>query len=144
MKKLALFAFLSMGLIASEISIEKISARQSMSGKNGAIFMSIKNGLDADIKLISASSSVSDSVELHTHKMVDGMMAMTRLNSIDIPKNSEVELRPGGLHIMLMGLKKPLNVGDSVDLVLNFNTGRSIKIDDISVTDGRKTLFLEK
>lgn len=145
MKKILSFlAVLALGAFAGELSIDKIYAKAPAGAKNGAVFMVIKNNLDGDIKLVGAKSSVANSAEIHTHKKVDGMMMMTQVDAIDLPKNAEVILAPGGLHIMLMGLKKPLNFGDSIDLTLQFSSGKSVKIDDISVTNGEKLLFLEK
>ncbi|KEA46288.1 hypothetical protein CR66_03645 [Campylobacter mucosalis] len=145
MRKITAFlALVAVSLFGGEISIEKIYAKESMkSAQNGAVFMNIKNDLGADIKLIGASSSVCQTVEIHTHKMIDGMKMMTKIDDIEIKAGESVELKPGGLHIMLMGLNKQLINGESVDLTLNFDTGKSITIKDISVVN-QKTLFLEK
>ncbi|CAD7289117.1 copper chaperone PCu(A)C [Campylobacter suis] len=143
MKKILLLSsLLALGAFASEISIEKIYAKESMkSAANGAIFMDITNNLGADIKLVSASSNVSDSVELHEHKTINGMSMMSKVDDIAIANKETVHLKPGGLHIMLMGLKKQLVNGDEIDLSLKFDTGRviNLKVDVVN----HKQLFLE-
>ncbi|MCR4942673.1 MAG: copper chaperone PCu(A)C [Campylobacter sp.] len=145
MKKFVLLATLSsLVAFAGEISIEKIYAKESMkNAANGAVFLTIKNELGADVKLIGASSSVCDTVELHTHKMVDGMKMMTKIDEIVVPNMQSVELKPGGDHVMLLGLKKPLVDGDEIDIELKFDTGRVIKLNDVDVVNAKK-LFLEK
>ena len=65
-------------------------------------------------------------------------MAMVQIEDAVIPKKGETKLAPGGLHIMLMDLNKPLKDGDKVDLELKFSNGESIKLDNIGVTKNFK------
>lgn len=140
MKKLVFGAMLAAStLMAADISLENVRARDTKPGtNNSAIFMDIKNASNADVKLLSAHSSVCKSTEIHTHKMVDGMMAMVKIDDAVIPKNGETKLAPGGLHIMLMDLNKPVNDGDKVDLELKFSNGETIKLDNVGVTKNFK------
>jgi len=85
-----------------------------------ASFMTLKNNSSEDIKLIGAASDVSEKVELHTHKNDSGMMKMRRVKNIDIPAKGITKLQPGGLHIMLIGLKAPLKAGQKIQLTLIF------------------------
>lgn len=90
------------------------------SAANGAAFMTLRNaGADADA-LTSAASTASKTVEIHATIMKDGVMQMRPLNQLDIPAGGAVELKPGGYHIMFIGLKAPLAAGSMVDLTLNF------------------------
>lgn len=66
------------------------------------------------------------------------MMAMVQVKDIDVPKNGEVMLAPGGLHVMLIDLNKPLKDGDKVDLELKFSNGETMKFDSINVTKNFK------
>ncbi|MCD8213056.1 MAG: copper chaperone PCu(A)C [Campylobacter sp.] len=132
-------AFGAASLFAGDISIEKIRARDTKPGtNNSAIFMNIKNSSNNDVKLVGVSSSVCKSTEMHTHKMTDGMMAMVQVKEIDVPKNDQTVLAPGGLHVMLIDLNKALKDGDKVDLELKFSNGETIKLDDIKVTKNFK------
>jgi copper(I)-binding protein len=92
---------------------------------NSAVFMTLKNTLDDDHALVGASSPAAEVVELHTHKMEDGMMRMRRVDRIDLPGGAQVELMPGGLHVMLIGLKRPLVTGDEVAVTLILDDGSS-------------------
>lgn len=90
---------------------------------NTGAFMVLENTGKADRALVSAKSDVSKVVELHTHTMVDGMMRMREIERIDIPAGGRTELKPGGLHVMLIGLHKPLQEGQQVDITLVFDDG---------------------
>jgi copper(I)-binding protein len=90
---------------------------------NSAAFMTLTNSGDVDGALVAAASSAAEVVELHTHAMVDGMMRMRRIERIDLPAADTVELAPGGLHIMLIGLVAPLVIDETVEIRLNFDDG---------------------
>ena len=80
-------------------------------------FMQISSA--AGGKLLSASSPAAGVVELHEMAMDGSTMKMRALpNGLDLPAGKAVELKPGGLHVMLMDLKAPLKAGESVDLSL--------------------------
>lgn len=79
--------------------------------------------------LQSASSPVAGVVELHTHLHDNGVMRMRQVPEIVIPAQQKVALQPGGLHIMLIDLKAPLKVGDTVPLTLRFETAGSVQLD---------------
>ena len=100
--------------------------------KNSAAFMSIENQDSKDIELLSDSSNVSKVSELHTHITQDGMKQMIQIPSIKIPANSKVDFKPGGLHIMLIGLNKDIN-NQNVDLNLTFNDGKTYELKAIPV-----------
>jgi periplasmic copper chaperone A len=95
---------------------------------NSAVFMTLTNTLDNDHALVGASSTAAEVVELHTHRMDDGMMRMRRVDRIDLPGGAQVELKPGGLHVMLIGLKRPLVAGDEVAVTLVLDDGSSRQI----------------
>jgi hypothetical protein len=69
-------------------------------------------------KLVGVSSPVAATVEVHEMKMDGGVMKMGAVPSLDLPAGQAVELKPGGYHVMLMGLKQQLKAGDSVPLTL--------------------------
>ncbi len=86
-------------------------------------FLSIKNDSDSDRSLLRAESDVAKNVELHEHVHKDGMMQMREVEKINIAKGSTTALKPGGLHIMLIGLTRELKLGDIVDIKLIFDDG---------------------
>lgn len=95
---------------------------------NSAAFMVLKNTSDHDRALVNARSNVSKVIELHTHRKEGGMMRMRRVKKIDIKAGSETVLKPGGLHVMFIGLKQQLKAGDEVELELEFDDGATIKL----------------
>ena len=89
-------------------------------GGNGAAYMIIKNSGKMADKLLKAESNVSQVVELHISEVDDGVMRMRQVEYIDVPAKGEAELKPGGLHIMLIGLTEDLIEGDTIELKLYF------------------------
>lgn len=109
--------------------------------QSSAAFMTITNNTDQNISLVSASNSVSKFTELHTHVSENGMKKMIQIPQIDIPAKSSTQLKPGGLHIMMIGLSKAVNPGDKVDLTLNFSNGKSI---DLKGVEAKKLQPMKK
>ncbi|HEX3417160.1 MAG TPA: copper chaperone PCu(A)C, partial [Stellaceae bacterium] len=71
-------------------------------------------------RLVSASTPVAKKAELHTMSMQGMVMKMRPISGVDIPAGQAVSLKPGGEHIMLMGLNQPLREGQSFPLNLDF------------------------
>ncbi|GAA0784342.1 copper chaperone PCu(A)C [Marinobacterium sediminicola] len=127
-KLLTLFTsslLLSSAATAADISVEGAYARATAPGQpNSAVFMQIGNGGDAT-SLVGASSHAAQVVELHAHLHDQGVMRMRKIDAIELPAKSQIELAPGGLHIMLIGLESPLKAGSQIDMVLEFADGTS-------------------
>ena len=98
--------------------------------KTGAVYMTLQGGAEDD-RLLGATSEAATTVELHTVEQADGMARMRRLESLDIPAETRVELAPGGTHLMLMDLGAPLTTGDTFRLVLKFASSgdRAVEIE---------------
>lgn len=77
----------------------------------GAAFFTASNSGDADAAIVSASTPIAAEVELHTHTMTDGVMAMREVEQILVPAGGSVELKPGSFHLMLFGVS--MNEGTS-------------------------------
>ncbi len=90
-----------------------------------AMFMSMENSSSSLQDLVSVDTTASEHAELHEHKMIDGMMQMGQVENISVDANSSAALKPGGYHIMLIGLKKDLQPGEMVDIKLTFKDGSS-------------------
>jgi hypothetical protein len=71
-------------------------------------------------RLVAAKSPVADRVEIHNSIMKDGIMKMMQMEELVIPAGEMVMLKPGGFHVMLMGLKKPLTEGTDFPVTLDF------------------------
>lgn len=89
-------------------------------GRVSAAYMSIKSA--KPLKLVKVETPVAGIVELHNISMKDGVMEMKAVDAVDIPANRSVDLKPGGLHVMLMKVAQPINTGDNVPLVLTFES----------------------
>ena len=90
-------------------------------------FLTIENA-GADDRLVSASAEVSKVVELHSMSMEGDVMRMRQLDSIALPAGKAVALKPGALHIMLIGLKAPLKEGDKFPLKLKFEKAGEVTV----------------
>jgi len=92
-------------------------------------FMVLKNADNKDHKLVKAESPVAKVVELHTHTNEGGVMKMRPVKDIEIKAQGEAVLKPGGLHVMLIGLKQELKEGNNVPITLTFEDGSRKKIE---------------
>ena len=110
------------------VTAENPFARPSagMSGA-GAAYMTIRAGAVAD-RLVSASAAVAGKVELHDHIRDGNVMRMRKIETIEIPAGGAAELKPGGLHVMLIGLKAPLKTGESFALTLVFEKAGAVTV----------------
>lgn len=79
--------------------------------------------------LIGGKFDVADKVEVHDMTMTDGVMRMRKLDDgLAVPAGGKVELRPGGLHLMLMGLKRPLKQGEAISGVISFRDAGDVAV----------------
>jgi copper(I)-binding protein len=97
----------------------------------GAAYLRIRNVSERDMALVAAFSPVADAVELHTHIDDKGVMRMRQVREIVVPAGSEVALKPGGYHVMLIGLPSPLLAGDKVVITLSFADGSGKTVEAI-------------
>ena len=110
------------------LTISQPYARSTAPGQPvGGGFMSIANQ-GADDRLLSATASVAKSVELHTMSMEGDVMRMRQVEAIALPAGQSVELKPGALHMMFMGLKAPLRAGDKVPVTLKFEKAGQLTV----------------
>ena len=131
MKKFVLSIVSIAAVFGADIEIEGAYARASIPNMpNSAAFFVIKNNSDKDIAITSANSDIAKKNELHTHIKENKMMKMMKIEKLVVPAKSSLELKSGGDHVMLMGLKKELKVGDEINLELSFSDGdkKSIKV----------------
>ena len=136
MKRL-LFVVVALGCLIALVSAcgasgPTVSDAFSYAAAQGAdvgVFMVVKNPGSKDESLVSASTTVSSRAELHTMVMaMGGGMQMQQVPSIVVPAGGQVELKKGSLHVMVFGLNKALNVGDTFPVTLRTQSGRDIKV----------------
>ena len=109
------------------LSLEAPWTRAAGQGGQGAGFLTIRNAGGAD-RLLSASTPAAGRTELHTMLRDGDIMRMRQVEAIAVPANGAVSLAPGGLHIMLIGLTRPLVVGESLPLTLVFEQAGAVTL----------------
>lgn len=126
---------------AGKVTVVNVRARPApLEGGNGAAFMTVLNGMDKAVRLASVAGNAAGAIELHETVNDNGVMKMEpHPEGFDIPAGGTLELKPGGKHVMLLGLTKPLAVGDSIDLTLNFEGSEPITL-TVPVMDIQATM----
>lgn len=115
---------------AAEITVQDPFARASAGmAETGAAFMKLSNASAVNDQLVAASTPVSAKAELHDHIKEGDIMRMRQVPSIEVPAGGTVALQPGGLHIMLMGLKQPLREGETFPLTLTFAHAGAVTVE---------------
>lgn len=110
------------------LSIDDAWAKSGQPGPvPSAAFMEIKNKGAAD-KLIRAHCDCAKATELHGVKMIDGAMKMYKVEAMDIPADGELALKSGSYHIMLIGLARPLVVGETLPIKLKFEKAGEVTV----------------
>lgn len=115
---------------AGDIAVSDAWSRASAGmARAGAGFMTITNGgAEADRLVAAAAPAVSETAELHTHIKDGDVMRMRQVEAIEVPAGQAVTLQPGGLHVMLMSLKAPLQDGQTFDLTLTFEKAGTLTV----------------
>jgi len=112
---------LACGAVQAQVQVREAWARPALQGQSATgAFMTLTAPDGA--RLIGASSPVAGVVEVHEMVMEGSVMKMRAVPAIDLPPGRSVELKPGGYHVMLMDLKRPLQAGERVPLELRFET----------------------
>ncbi|MER3425777.1 MAG: transporter [Thermus sp.] len=96
-------------------------------------FLTLENPSSKALRLIRAETPVAERVSLHIthmHQMGDQqVMHMYPVDSFEIPPHGRLELKPGGKHLMLEKLKRPLKVGEKIPLLLRFSDGSTLRLE---------------
>ena len=126
---LMVVAALMTAIPGQSVSAQADDAATPATMSMGAAYLMIANsGTEAD-KLIGGSTTVASTVEIHEIIDVEGVMKMLPLaEGLDIPAGGSVELKPGGYHIMLIGLTESLTDGMTYELTLTFATTGDVKL----------------
>ncbi len=108
-------------LAAGQVAVDGAWSRATAPGQKVAgVFLDIVSARDA--RLVAVTSPVAQTGELHWMTMEGGTMRMRAVDVIELPAGKAVSLKPGGYHVMLFGLKRPLIPGESVPLTLTVET----------------------
>jgi len=123
-----------------DISIGHVWTRATMSGvSTAAIYLPLLNTGKEPDKLLGATSALADKIDIRDEKKENGIASMPKLDALTLEPGKPVALRPGGMHLMVFGLKKQLKVGEMFPLTLQFekagNANVEAKIEDIGASN---------
>jgi copper(I)-binding protein len=114
--------------LAQVAKVEGAWARPTVAGQSvGGGYLKIAGGANAD-RLLSASAPVAKQTELHTMSMDGDVMRMRPIDAVAVPPRQTVELKPGGQHLMFVGLAKPLKAGSTFPLTMRFEKAGDITV----------------
>jgi copper(I)-binding protein len=113
----SIFALTLAAGAAAEVRVDEPWSRATVAGQQASgAFMTLTSSSDA--RLVAVESPAAGLAEIHEMAMENNVMRMRAIDSLALPAGKPVELRPGGHHLMLLDLKKPLEAGRSVPLTL--------------------------
>jgi periplasmic copper chaperone A len=132
MQRLLCFLLLTIAVAGAQaqVAIDTPWARPTVAGQQGGGgFLVLRNtGPTAD-RLLSGSTPAAERFELHTMSMKGDVMEMRQVDAIELPAGKTVELKPGGQHVMFIGLKQPLAIGSKVPVTLKFEKAGEVKVE---------------
>jgi periplasmic copper chaperone A len=120
------------GACATDIMVMNATARASLTpaAKSGVIYLTIMNHGVVEDKLLKISTPSASGADVHETTIEGDVMKMRALESaLTVPVGATIDMKPGGLHIMLSGLKAPLKKGDTVNLLLSFEKAGIVNVD---------------
>lgn len=104
---------------ANTVKVSDDWVRASAPGQSvGAAYMTLQS--PTDTSLVKVESNAADSVEIHSMTMKNGVMQMRMMEALPLTAGKPAKLKPGGFHLMLFDLKKPLKAGEKVKFTLHF------------------------
>ena len=118
---------------APPISVEGAWARAAVQDANAgggmsAVYMVVHNRSDEDDTLIGVHSDAANAAEVHRTAMENGVMQMQPAGGVAVPAKGQVTLEPGGLHVMLMGLRQDLREGSAVTVTMQFERAVPVQV----------------
>jgi copper(I)-binding protein len=94
----------------------------------GVAYFTLKNDTGKSDRLLKISSPVAEKVQVHRTEILDGIARMREVAVLHVDAGQELKFEPNGMHLMLMGLKKPLVGGQSFELDLVFEVAGARKV----------------
>jgi copper(I)-binding protein len=114
---LAAWLMVATSTVWADVEVSGAWARATMPGQKVAgVYMQLRS--DTPAKLVGAKTDVADAAEVHEMRNDGGVMRMRRIDALDLPAGKTVVLAPGGYHVMLQNIHRPLKARDRVSLTL--------------------------
>ena len=112
-----------------DIVVEQPWSRATTAKVGGAFVTLRNNGAVAD-RLVKVSSPLAEKGDIHETKVENGVATMRPVDGVEIkPRGGSVQLKPGGIHVMLMGLARPLKEGGRIKLTFTFERAGAIEVE---------------
>ncbi|MDH3668989.1 MAG: copper chaperone PCu(A)C [Paracoccaceae bacterium] len=111
------------------IIVTEAWSRPGMPNRPAAVYLKLSNNSGHADQLIGVSSPMFDSAELHTTKVEGDVAKMSPVDAIEVPSNVDVELAPGGFHIMLFGAAHLTKEGDRFPLTLTLENAGDVGVE---------------
>lgn len=108
----------------SNVAINDAYIMPPFKGRDIAAGFFVASNSGAADRLVTAATPIAETVEIHTHSEVDGVMAMRKIDGVDLPEGASVEFRPGSYHLMMFGVELTDDVTET-PLTLTFESGQS-------------------
>jgi periplasmic copper chaperone A len=122
------FAWNADGATAGIVVIKAWARATPPGATTGAAYITLQNPGSTPDRLVNVTSAAAGSAMLHK-TVEDGGVSKMEAMSGDIPAGSTLEMRPGGTHIMLMGLTGPLKQGETLSVTLDFETAEDVTVE---------------
>jgi periplasmic copper chaperone A len=117
---------------ADELTVAGAWARTTPPGaKMGAIYLVIDNGSAKSDRLLKLKTPVASSADVHRTEVLDGIARMREVAVLHVAPGERIEFKPGGYHVMLMGLQSALVDGQTFELELEFEVAGPRKVEVI-------------
>ena len=114
----------------ASIEVRDAFARATIgAAKNAVVYLKLRNRAGAADRLVGASTPVAERAEFHFHERDGDVLKMRCMEAVDVGSHATVEFKPGGMHVMLLGLKAPLREGESLPLTLEFEASGALTVD---------------
>jgi copper(I)-binding protein len=110
------------------VLVSEAWARPAPQGANGAVYFVIENNSSQADSLVGVSGDIAEAVEMHESSMNGEVMEMHQLQVVPLDAGAQVVFQPGGLHVMLIGLRQELQAGDEFEITLAFQESEGITL----------------
>lgn len=119
----------SLPALAGTLTVTNAWSRSTPPGvKVGVVYFTLKNDTGKSDRLLRISSPVAEDVQVHHTEILDGIARMREVAVLHVDAGQTLEFAPNAMHIMLIGLKKPLVTGQTFDLDLQFEVAGTRKV----------------
>ncbi len=117
------------GALAGQLTVKSAWARATPPGVSiGVVYFQLENGGTKSDRLLKLTTSIAASAGVHQTEIVDDVARMREVAVLHVAPGEKIEFAPGGYHVMLMGLKKPLIAGRKFELELVFEVAGPRKV----------------